>query len=143
MTAVMRLDSEKYTDTVTELLSDERAGIVKTACNLIVKTALPDYTKVMEIFRTTSLINTKQKCFSILLTAGKWQRLVFILDVMEIGGDDMRKPAQAALDRWISGYNRSFAVAAPAQIKSITEKIQRQANHLSARMQKQLLFLLR
>jgi len=68
MTAIMRLDSEKYTATITELLTDDRVGIVKTARNLIIKTSLPDCTRVMEIFRTTPYENTKQKCFLEVIT---------------------------------------------------------------------------
>jgi len=68
MTAIMRLDSEKYAATFTELLTDDRVGIVKTARNLLTKTSLPDYARVMEIFRTTPYENTKQKCFLEVIT---------------------------------------------------------------------------
>ena len=143
MTAVMRLDSAKYVKMITDFLSDKRPGVVKTARNLIIKTAAPDYNRVMEIFRATTYSYTKQKCFSILLTARKWQRLEFILEVLEIGGDEMAEPVIAALGRWIKGYNCSFAVPTPAQIARITESVQRLGDKLPATTQHTLLFLLR
>ncbi|MCL2013751.1 MAG: hypothetical protein FWG69_02040 [Oscillospiraceae bacterium] len=143
MFAVMRLDSEKYSPQITDFLSDNRTGIVKTACNLIMKTAVPDYTRVMEIFRTTKFTNTRQKCFSVLLTASKWQRLIFILDILEIGDSDMIESATVALDRWFDNWNRSYTVATSAQIEKITESIERLGNRLPTGMHRQLLFLLR
>ena len=81
MTSVMRLNSAKYESEIVEFLTDERAGIVKTARNLILKAGSPDYARIVQIFKTTQYEKTKQKCFSILMTASKWQRLIYILDV--------------------------------------------------------------
>jgi len=119
MTAVMRLDGTKYALAITEFLADHRVGLVKTARNLIIKVNSPDYVRVMEILRSTPYENTKQKCFSILLTAGKWQRLIYILDVLENGGLQMVETSMAALKGWIIGYNSSFAVASAAQIEKL------------------------
>ena len=143
MTTLMRLDGERYAATITEFLTDDRAGLVKTARNLIIKTSLPDYARVTEIFRNTPYENTKQKCFSILLTASKWQRLIYILDVMESGVGDMANKVENAMNRWIGSYIRSYAVASSAQIEKIDESIKRLNSKLSERTQKQLLFLLR
>ncbi len=142
MTALMWLDSGKYVEAITDFLSDDRVGIVKTARNLIIKNAVPDYARVMEVFRNTPYLNTKQKCFSVLLMASKWQRLIFILEALETGGK-ITEPANVALDRWIESYNRSYVSATPAQIEIITESIQRLGRRLPARAQRQLLFLLR
>jgi hypothetical protein len=143
MAAVMRLDGERYAVAITGFLADDRVGIVKTARNLIIKTSLPDYARVMGIFRNTPYENTKQKCFSILLTASKWQRLIYTLDVLENSVGDMTEKVEDAVDRWIGSYNRSYAVATPVQIETIAESIKRLNGKLSVRTQKQLLFLLR
>ena len=143
MIAVMRLDGEKYSPQITAFLSDDRAVIVKTAYNLIRKTSVPDYTKVMEIFRATQFTNTRQKCFSVLLTASKWKRLIFILDVLEFDDGDMIEPAKVALERWIGSYNQAYTTATSDQIEKITKSIERLGNKLPTDMQRHLLFLLR
>ena len=143
MTAVMRLNGAKYIPAITEFLADERSGIVKTARNLIKKTDSPDYTRIMQIFKTTQYENTKQKCFSILMSASKWQRLIYILDVLEIGGTDIEEKANDALDRWIMTYNRSYATASREQVQEISEAIIRLERKLSEKVRKNLLFLLR
>jgi len=143
MTAVMHLCGEKYAAAITAFLADDRAGIVKTARNLILKTDSPDYEKVMGIFRSTPHENTKRKCFSILVTASKWQRLIFILDVLETGGEEMAGIATQALQRWTASYNRSFVMASKAQIEQITESIKQLGDNLTENMQRQLLFLVK
>ena len=142
MTSLMRLDKTKYAPAIAGLLADERPGVVRVARNLLVKAAA-DYGRIMEIFRCTSYNNTKLKCLSILLTAGKWQRLIYILDAMETGGGEMAEPAKAALARWISDRNRSYAVASKAQLQEIAARMERLGSKLPADMRRQLAFLLR
>jgi len=147
MTSVMRLAGNKYSAAIIEFLADDRDGIVKTARNLIIKTAWINYSRIMEIFRATPCESTKQKCFSILLTASKWQRLIFTLEVLENGGESIAKSAVTALRKWIVSYNRSHN-AAPSetqvnQIKQILENIRFLRNKLSANMQRELQFLLK
>ena len=143
MTAVMRLSGEKYINRITDFLLDSREGIVKTAKNLIVKTTSIDYPKVMNIFHTTLYENTKQKCFSILLTAGKWQRLIFIFHVLESSRDEIAESALANLHRWIESYNRSYVTPSVAQKEQIMESIQCLGDKLPSKLQCQLLFLIK
>lgn len=142
ITALMRLSGEKYAAAIIEFLADDRIGIVKTARNLIIKSGCSDYKRVMDIFRSTPYENTKQKCFSTLLTASKWQRLIFILDVLETGGKEIMESAMAALERWILSYNHSFVMANKAQTEQISDSIKRLRSKLPERMKSQLLFLL-
>ena len=143
ITTVMRLNGEKYAMVITGFLADSHAGIVKTTHNLLMKTSLPDYDRIMEIFRSTPYENTKQKCFSILLTAGKWQRLNYILEVLENSDSFMIEKAEYAINRWIWSYNRSYAVAGKDQIEKNIESIRRLGGKLSAKTQRELFFLLR
>ena len=143
MTAIMRLSCNKYDAAITEFLMDDRVGIVKAARNLILKTASPNYARVMEIFKATPYENTKRKCFSILLTASKWPRLIFILDILENGGEGITDYAIAALERWIDIYNRSYAVASKAQTELIFDNIKRLGDTLPESLRNKLLFLLR
>ena len=143
MTAVMRLDKEKYAEAITEFLCDSRDGIVTTARNLVIHISSPNYARIMEIFRATPKESTKNNCFSVLLRAGKWQRLNYILDVMENSSTDMAEKARYAINRWINNYNRSYAVATPDQIVDISQTIKRLDGKLSEQTRRQLLFLLR
>jgi hypothetical protein len=143
MTAVMRLDGKKYAAVITEFLKDGRAGIVKTARNLILKSYSPDYMRILEIFRTTSYVNTKQKCFSILLTASKWQRLIYILEALNSDGGSILEKAEDALARWIGNYNRSYIAATRVQIDTFTKSMEDLGGKLSPKTKQQILFLLR
>jgi len=143
MTAVMKLNGNVYISEITEFLTDSRVGIVKTARNLIIKTTSINYSRVVAIFHATPYENTKQKCFSIMLTDSKWQRLIYILDVLENGGEKISETALLALHKWIWNYNRSFAVPSDVQSRRILEGIHRLENKLSTKMQQQLLFLFR
>ncbi|ADU26801.1 HEAT repeat domain-containing protein [Ethanoligenens harbinense] len=143
MIAMMRLGGEMYAPLITELLGDNRVGIVKTARNLICKSNAPDYARVMEIFKNTLCENTRQKCFSVLLTAGKWQRLIFILNVLESDGEMMSESALTALVRWVGGYNRSYILPNEVQIEQIKASIRNLTGRIPGRTQQELLFLLR
>lgn len=143
MTAVMQLSNEKYVDVITDFLADNRDGIVKTARNLIIKTASIDYPKIMNIFRATPRVNTKQKCFSILLTASKWQRLIFILDAMKSSEDEITETALVALRRWLGSYNNSYATPSEAQKEQIVKSIECIGNKFTVNIQRQLLFLVK
>ena len=110
MTAVMRLNPAKYVPEITELLADERASMVKTACNAIIKFGFTDYSRILEILKTSPYENTKKKCFSILLTATKWQRLIYILDVLENGKKEIEENTYDALVRWILSVITSYSI---------------------------------
>ena len=143
MISVMRLDHDHYASQITDYLSDQRPGIVKTARDLIIKTTAPDYIKVMNIFRTTLLDNTKKKCLSILLTAPKWQRLIYLLEALEIGSAAIFDIANVELLRWQQTYNRSFITPSETQVEQIKQSMQRLDNKIPMKTKKELLFLLR
>lgn len=143
MTALMRLDETIYAPLITELLTDCRLGVVKTACSLIIKSGIKDYDRLLEIFNSSPYENTKRKCFSILLTASKWCRLEFILIVLECSDGELAKSAKTALDSWIISYNHLFAEATTAQTAELLTKVDKVANKLPTSTVKQLKFLLR
>lgn len=143
MTAVMRLNGARYLPKITDFLTDKRTGVVKTAGILILKTDAPDYARIMDIFKRTQFITTKRKCFSVLMKASKWQRLIYILDVLEAGGTEMEEQANDALSRWILTYNGSYANASRDQIQSISGSITRLDRKLPEKVRTNLRFLLR
>ena len=79
MASLMKLDGENYSNTITEMLNDSRAGVVTTVRNLIMKMSLPDYDKVREIFVTTEYKHTKLKCLDILFSASNGRALFICL----------------------------------------------------------------
>lgn len=143
MTSVMRLDNEKYAPIITEFLADDRAGIVKTARNLIIKIVSPNYERVMEIYHSSPYENTKKKCFSILLNAAKWQKLIFILGVLETRSEDITESAKVALRQWVERFNRSYATASKVQIEEISEKVGRLNGKIPSELHRRLVFFLR
>ncbi len=71
MVSLMKLDNKKYEHIILSMLDDSRAGIVKTARNLIMRASVIDYGKVKEIYSQTLYKHTKLKCLDILFSAPK------------------------------------------------------------------------
>lgn len=142
MTALMRLDAEKYNPTITEMLADNRPGIVKTARNLILKHGQPDYDRVWTIFQQTPSENTQAKCTDVLFVAPKWARLIYMLAVMAGNEGALRTKAQDAVKRWLSGFNRSFATPSDTQSTEIRKLIKTLSGILPSYVERELLFTL-
>ena len=142
MVSLMRMDDEKYSHRITEMLNDARAGVVKTARNLIMKTGLPDYEKVKEILTVTAYKHSKLKCLDILFAAPKWPGIIYMLEAVSDEDEDIKEKSLAAIDRWLFRFNRSFALPDDMQ----TEKIKIIIHELNAKLppniQKELLFAL-
>jgi hypothetical protein len=138
----MRLDGEKYKSKITEMLDDARAGIVKTARDLVMKTGLPDFEKVKEIFTDTAYMNTKLKCLDILFTAPKWPGIIYMLEAASYDDRQIREKSVDAIDRWLFRFNRSFVLPTPNQAEYIKELIRARGKVLSPKKEKELLFLL-
>ena len=142
MTALMRLDAEKYRPVITEMLADTRPGIVKTARNLIMKYGPPDYDRVWAIFQQTSSENTQEKCTDIVFAAPKWARLIFMLAVMSGNQETLRAKARDAVKRWLDGFNRSFIAPSDEQSAEIRGRIKELSGFLSPSIERGLLFAL-
>ncbi|MDL2275941.1 hypothetical protein LJC22_07440 [Desulfosarcina sp. OttesenSCG-928-G10] len=142
MASLMRLNSQKYGPMITEMLGDNRASIVKTARNLVLKYGRPDYERTREIFHKTASGNTRSKCADILFTAPKWQRLIYILEAISRDDEQMRKKAFEAVNRWRFDFNRSFTVPSNSQQTEIRRLIHELNGVLSDRMERELLFFL-
>jgi hypothetical protein len=149
MTALMHLDEQRYAPVITALLLDERPGVVKTARNLLKKTLLPDYARVLAIFHATPYLNTKQKCFSLLLTASLWQRLIFIFEVLEATDGDMRegemrRSVLAYMRRWLeAGYRRYYIRPSQVEIEQIMAALARNDAVVPDDVKRRLLSLIR
>jgi hypothetical protein len=142
MTAIMRLDNKKYRNTITEMLTDERAGIVKTAQNLIIKYGSANYLRVREILHSTGHGHTKLKCLAILLTASKWERLIYILEAMSFSDDKIKEITLGAIRLWLQTINRSYALPNDSQVEKIQSLIKDLSSILSSDLKRELLFVL-
>ena len=124
------------------MLNDARAGVVKTARNLIMKTSLPDYDKVREIFVTTTYKHTKLKCLDILFSASKWSSIIYMLEAVSYDDEQIREKSLTAINRWLFGFNRSFALPNEKQIDVIRKLMYKSKEKLPSDIQKELLFAL-
>jgi hypothetical protein len=142
MVSLMRLDSDKYNHIITEMLNDARAGVVKIARNLVMKTSLPDYEKVKIIFTTTTYKHTKFKCLDILFAAPKWLSIIYMLEAVLCDDEQIREKSFVAINRWLFGFNRSFALPSEKQAETMRKIIDESKEILPTNIQKELLFAL-
>ncbi|MCL1982176.1 MAG: hypothetical protein FWG53_03650 [Clostridiales bacterium] len=142
MASLMRLDSKKYSLTITEMLDDARAGVVKTARNLIMKTSSQDYEKVREVFATTAYKHTKLKCLDILFSASKWSSIIYMLEAVFCNDEQIKEKSLTAINRWLFSFNRSFALPSKKQSGVIKKLILELNGKLPSSIQKELKFAL-
>jgi hypothetical protein len=142
MISLMRLAGKHYSNAIMEMLNDGRAGIVKTARNLITQMSLPDFEKVKEIFSVTAYKHTKLKCLDILFAASKWTGIIYMLEAVSDDDEDIREKALCAINRWLFCFNRSCALPSNKQIEKIRNIIHELERKLPENTQKELLFVL-
>jgi hypothetical protein len=78
-----------------------------------------------------------------LLTGSKWERLIFILEVLEASSEQMKASALKQILRWIETYNRSYIPLKDEQRMQLMQKIEKLAPILQASIKRNLLFLIR
>lgn len=143
MVALMKLDSQSYGSVVIEMLTHEKVGIIKAAKLLIEKYSIQDFPRILEIFKTTNLEYTQIKCAALLYTASKWQRLIYMLMILESEFENVRLLATDSIYRWINSYNKSFVQATNEQKGKILKLVNEQGSKLKKQVINQLLFLLK
>ena len=123
MTALMRLDYANYSDYIVERFGNETESIVKLARKLTLQYGTTAYQRILEIFHTTLSECGKNNCAIVLFTASKWQRLIYMLEVLSCDMDPVRKLAEYAIRKWLYTYNRSFVAATLQQKEEIRRMI--------------------
>jgi HEAT repeat protein len=141
MTALMRLNTEKYLANITDMLAADKSGIVKTAAILLKLNREYDFEKVSEILNNSSNENTKIKCATLLFLSGKWQSLIYTLMLLGSGCEKLENLCQTQISRWIFTYNRSYAVLSKNDKQTIIELLQEKAKYLKPEAKKQIMFL--
>ncbi len=109
LVALIKLDTNKYSYILPDMLTDERVGISRTAMDLIIKHQINEYEKIYSIFETTNSEIIQQRCFKILLKASKWYRLKYILISLNLDIKNLEEIAQENLKDWLKNYNKSYA----------------------------------
>lgn len=141
MTALMRLDPEKYTSAVTEQLATDQPGVVKTAALLLAKHRDFDQDRVFAIQQATSVENTKLKCAALLFRTGKWDRLTYALTLLGGGYEKLDQACRLELTAWIHTYNRSYAPLGEEQRRRILALLDEKGAYLHPAAVNQLRFL--
>ena len=141
MTALMRLDPEKYISAVTEQLATDQPGVVKTAALLLAKHRDFDQDRVFAIQQATSVENTKLKCAVLLFRTGKWDRLTYALTLLGGGYEKLDQACRLELMAWIHTYNRSYAPLGEEQRRRILALLDEKGAYLHPAVVNQLRFL--
>lgn len=131
MLSLMRLDPRRYGPVILEMLLSEHVGIVKTAKNMIQKYDICDFDRIDEIFSMTPYGSTKMKCAALLFSAGKWQRMIYILRFMSDEHEPLRNMCRTQFIRWFETYNRSFSTPTEEQKSTIQKLMSEQKSFLS------------
>lgn len=143
MAALMRLDNKKYCIQILEMLGDSRAGIVKTAQQLIIKYGVADYKRIQEIFKVTPFEHAKIKCAAILFSAPKWQSLIYMLESLPCEIESVRRLTMQSINVWLFRFNKSFREATIQQKETVRQLMNSYHEHLSAPTKQALLFALK
>lgn len=143
MTSLMRLDSATFISRITEMLSSEHAGIVKTATILLKKNKSYDFERIFELQGTSYNENVKVKCATLLFLSSKWKSLIYTLTLLGSDYEKLEILCQIQISRWISSYNHSYAVPSENEKQRIKELLMEKKRFLTPEIEKQLLFLSR
>lgn len=141
MTVLMRLDSATFVFRITEMLSSEHSGIVKTATLLLKKYKEYDFERIFQIQENSSNENTKIKCASLLFLSPKWKSLIYTLMLIGSGYEKLEILCQTQLNRWDFSYNRSFAVLSENDKRVIKELLIGKKRFIKPETIKEILFL--
>ena len=141
MTALMRLNPSAFIGRITELLLSEQAGIVKTAALLLKKNGGYDFGRILEIQKNVSKDNAKVKCATLLFLDTKWKSLIYTLMLMDSDCEALEIACQTQIDKWISRYNLSYAVASQEDKETIKKLLVEKQTCLKPGTAKVLSFL--
>lgn len=142
MITLMKLNAEKYKKTVLHLMEDRRCGVVATAKQLILKYDIQDYELIQTIFWRTPYETTQIKCAVILFAASKWNRLIYMLEVLSCDNERVKSLAHQAITRWLIEFNRFHAQVNIQQKNMIYKWIAILEEELSDSMRKEIVFVL-
>ncbi|MEL7649705.1 MAG: hypothetical protein AAGU76_16540 [Sedimentibacter sp.] len=142
LVSLMRLNSEKYKALLTDMLTDSRIGMIKTAQKLILKYNVQNFSRTFEIFQGTPYEYTRVKCAAILFKASKWERLIYMLEALSAEEESIKKLALQSIQRWIFTFNRSYVQVSSQQKNKIQILIEKHKERLSVNLTRELKFLL-
>ena len=142
MITLMRLDSGEYGGEIIERLGDDTGNIVKLARKLTLQYGTTAYHKVLETYHAARSEHGKINCMVVLFTASKWQRLIYMLEVLSCDMESVQNAARHSVAEWLYSYNRSFVAATEQQKETIRRRINDCRDRLPKSVQDQVLFCL-
>ena len=143
MVSLMKLESERYSAAVTEMLGDTRSGVRKTARTLVVKCATANFERIREILHESPVEGVKVSCAAVLYTASKWQRLIYMLELLPYEMKSVRNLALTGINRWVFNFNKSFETANARQKEALLKLINAHKEQLGGPVAKNLLFFVK
>ncbi len=143
MISLMRLDSEKYVLYITDMLSTNQRGIVKTATILLKKNKCYNTEKIFEIQNSSTDENIKVKCASLLFLSSKWKSLIYVLKLIGSGYEELEFLCQMQINKWIFNYNRSYAILSEKEKQIIIELLNEKSQFLDDKIVKEIMFVIR
>ena len=141
MMAVMRLDAERYIDSMMNMMENPNHSVARTAYCLVARYEEKDYVQLLSLFHSTASPYAKACCAHLLYKAPKWQSIQYVLHTLSDNDDSVRDISLRALHKWLICSNRSFVQATHQQKETIRQMILDRRERLPAQMVRELLFL--
>ena len=142
MRACLRLDRCKYQPIVIRMISDERSGISKQAYKLT-KDYITDYNEIHELFCTAVCKHSRQRYADILMLALKWQRLIYIIELLSDIEEDIQNLAKRNFADWLGNFNRSYTSPSKGQIAEILELLETNGHLIPRNVRAEVDFVLK
>ena len=123
VSALLLLDSGYYAPKITPMLLSDSASVSKHVYRLLAKNKYTDFDVVYEYYKERSRSDDPERsyrCARVLFSAPKWQRLIYILDILETTGDKkLACLCHGELDLWLDSCGRTFTAPSAAQRETL------------------------
>lgn len=143
ITALIKLDCEKYQKEAVELLASPVPMLVKTAFQSIKNYHINEEDRIEIIYNETPLEATRIKCAYLLFRGSKWKRIIFMLKALSAEEKKIRDIALQGIPKWVYHFNKSFVLPTTTQKEDIIELVKLQKDVLSDSIIKEIMFVLR
>ncbi len=115
ITALMMLDTSKYTPLVYDYLDSEDDSLITIAFHLINKHKIYDFDKIESVYNKVDSESKKLYCANLLLKESKWKRLIIILKLLNSDFKSVQYLAKIKTSEWLGNYNNEYAICTQSQ----------------------------
>jgi HEAT repeat protein len=135
------LESEART-VVIAALKDPSPQVATEAARICIRQRLkPEASELAAVLREGEISQRLTVCLSALEKSGKWERLIFIFEALNMGAEKAR--LLMALSKWNHGFNLSYTQPSEAQVIAINHHLALGGVALDEKMAKSLDFTLK